>query len=103
MLTDLGKHKWTEAQKLFLLDSATLVRWASYSIQERVSLARRKFPDVHVTSYKLRKLYHENKVRKKVIRKTKVPDKACQKRIEKAKVLLNQAVLGALRSKRRIV
>ena len=41
---------------------------------ERLAAVRRKFPDVKVTLYRLRKIYHDHKVKKKVIRFTKIRD-----------------------------
>ena len=39
---------------------------------ERVALTKNKYPYLHVTIYKLRKFYKDNKVKKKCIRLTKI-------------------------------
>ena len=45
------------------------------SIEERCIVLKNRFPDAHITIYKLRKLYKKLGIKKKVIRFTKIPDK----------------------------
>ena len=51
-------------------------RWAARSLKERVQLFRRRYPTAKISVYKLKKLYKEKKIRRKVIRLTKAPKQA---------------------------
>ena len=48
-------------------------RWAARSLEERVQLFRRRYPNTKITSYKLRKFFKETKIKDKVIRLEKQP------------------------------
>ena len=54
----------------------TLEKWASKSLEERVCYFNRRYPNSKTTTYKIRKLYAKNKIRKKVIRIGKTPKQA---------------------------
>ena len=62
------------------------------SLDERCAVIKQRFKDTHVSIHKLRKLYREEKIRKKVVRFTKLPSRAEQKRIKKAKKELEQGL-----------
>ena len=55
---------------------ATLDKWAAKSLEERVQLFKRRYPNAKISTYKLRKLYAKHKIRKKVIRIGKTPKQA---------------------------
>ena len=75
-------HKnFTQEQKEYLLKHSTLKRWAHRSLEERLQLFKRKYADSEASLYKLRKLYHEHFVRRKVIRTTKLPTRSQQEDI----------------------
>ena len=69
------KEAFSEEMKEYLLKTSTLNNWASKSLEERVALLRRRYPATKCTVYQLRKLYAKHKVRKKVIREIKVPNR----------------------------
>ena len=71
-----NKHSFTEEQIEYLTSNRTLNRWATKSLEERVQLFKKRYPHIHMTVYKLRKLYSKYKVRKKVIRSMKTPNRA---------------------------
>ena len=50
--------------------------WATKSLEERVMLFKRRYPDSKITVYKLRKLYKKMKIKKKFIQRTKIPNRA---------------------------
>ena len=56
-----------------MLSDDTLQRWAGRSLDERIMLFKRRYPQAHITIYKLRKLYRMNRIKKKLLRITKVP------------------------------
>ena len=43
-------------------------KWAAKSLEERVRIFKRRYPDAKTSTYKIRKLYTKYKIRKKVIR-----------------------------------
>ena len=47
--------------------------WASKSIEERVRLFNRRYPQSKTTPYKLRKLYFKHNIKKKMIKIGKIP------------------------------
>ena len=49
--------------------------WATKSLQQRVQLFKKRYPGSQITPYKLRKLYKEHKIRKKMIQNAKQPKK----------------------------
>ena len=50
--------------------------WATKSLEERVMLFKRRYPDSKITVYKVRKLYKKMKIKKKFIQRTKIPNRA---------------------------
>ena len=69
----VSKHKFTKEQVEFLTLDLTLKRWAGKSMAERTMLFKRRYPYAHITMYKLRKLYREQRIKKKSIRISKIP------------------------------
>ena len=67
-----GQH-FTKEQEQYLTSQRTLDNWASKSIEQRVRLFVRRYPTTKTTTYKIRKLYKNHKIKKKVIRTCKVP------------------------------
>ena len=57
---------------MFLLSDRTFKQWAGKSLDERVALFKNKYPYAHITIYKLRKFYRQNKIKKKSITLTKI-------------------------------
>ena len=51
-------------------------KWASKSLEERVCLFHRRYPNSKTSTYKIRKLYAKHKIRKKVIKIGKAPRQA---------------------------
>ena len=80
MISKKKKH-FTEEQIEFLTNRNTLAAWATKSLSERVMLFKRRFPMAAMTVYKLRKLYAEKRIKKKIIRKTKIADRATLEKI----------------------
>ena len=54
------------------MNDQTLRLWSAKSLDERVVLFKQKYPYAHITIYKLRKFYRDNKIKKKSIRLTKI-------------------------------
>ena len=54
----------------------TLDKWCAKSLEERVRLFNRRYPNSKTSSYKIRKLYAKHLIRKKVIRIGKTPKEA---------------------------
>jgi len=71
----VGKH-FTPEQEEYLTKMATLDRWASKSLEERVQLFKARYPNAKISIYKLRKLYYRHKIKKKAIRISKVAKQA---------------------------
>ena len=67
------KHSFTIQQANFLLNDNTLRQWSGKSMFERAALFKCKFPYAHITAYKLRKFYKDEKIKKKKIRISKDP------------------------------
>ena len=68
---EVSKHKFTTQQSRFLLASRTLKIWSGKSLVQRVALFKQRYPYCHCTVYKLRKLYKEHGIKRKMIRMTK--------------------------------
>ena len=55
------------------------------SINERVALFKQRYPYAHCTTYKLRKLYKETGIKRKMIRRVKIiPPKSLRAGIDEA-------------------
>ena len=64
-------------RKKYLISERTLKLWSAKSIEEWVALFKQRYPYAHITIYKLRKFYKENKIKKKLVRIGKVlPERA---------------------------
>ena len=59
-------------------------------------LFKRRYPYAHVTIYKLRKLYHEEKIKKKSIRITKIPTPKQQQNIQQDIIELKDDLQSAI-------
>ena len=68
-----NKDHFSPEQVEYITCAETLTRWASKSLEERVSLLRRRYPNSKISLYKLRKLYAQHKIKKKVLRIEKIP------------------------------
>ena len=64
--------QFTRDQVNYLTRPLTLRQQASYSLEERLAMFKRRYPNSKVTVYKLRKLYKQYGIKKKVIRKAKL-------------------------------
>ena len=52
-----------------------MYKWATKSLEQRVVLFKRRYPNSKITVYKLRKLYSQMKIKKKVISRNKIPSR----------------------------
>ena len=98
-----GGRRFTEEQEAYLLNPATLSRWVVRSLEERLQLFKRRYPESNASLYMLRKLYKEHKIRKKMVRITKLPTKLQQEDIIMQAAELRQSVQFAYEQGRRIV
>ena len=67
------RHSFTIQQAAYLKKDLILKQWAGKSLIERATLFKKRFPYTHITVYKLRKFYLEEKIKKKAIRISKIP------------------------------
>ena len=67
--------KFNKEQIKFLTNIRTLYAWATKSLEERLCLFKRRYPQSQTTVYKLRKLYAKFMSRKKCIRPAKIPSR----------------------------
>ena len=95
--------QFSEEQIRYLTSRDTLQRWATKSLLERVSMFKRRYPTSKVTVYKLRKLYAERKIRKKCIRRAKIPERKTREEIVMQAADLSQDVSMALERGFRVV
>ena len=51
----------------------TLRQWAGRSLEERCKLFHRRFPELRISLYSLRKIYRLHHIKKKKLRMGKVP------------------------------
>ena len=65
--------EFSPEQIVYLTSAQTLDSWTSLSLEERLVVFKQRYPNSLVTVYKLRKLYKQYKIRKKVIRIRKIP------------------------------
>ena len=70
------KHHWSRKEIDFIKSQETLDLMVGMSLSDRCEILKLQMPDTHITIYKLRKLYRELGIKKKVIRFTKIPDRA---------------------------
>jgi hypothetical protein len=69
------EQNFSKEQVSFLSSKRRLILWATKSMAERVALLKRWYPGMKVSQYKLRKLYYQLKIKKKMIRLTKIPSR----------------------------
>ena len=86
-----------------MINPTTLDNWASKSLEERVRLFKRRYPESKITVYKLRKLYSKHKIRNKCIKYGKVPRVASLMDIVMQAVDLSQEVQDGVDRRFRII
>ena len=77
--------------------------WATKSLEQRVALFKRRYPNSKINVYKLRKLYEKLKIKNKVIRKNKILDRAGLEKITIQAAEMANDVQMAIERKFRIV
>ena len=78
-------------------------QWATYSMEERVWLFKRRYPNSNITLYKLRKFYRQIMTRKKLIKEAKMTNPADFYKLMLQAVDMAQDVKMAIERKFRIV
>ena len=86
-----------------MINRNTLDEWAGKSLEERVRLFHRRYSNSKTSIYKIRKLYANHNIKKKVIRIGKTPKQASLMDIVLQAADLRQDVLAAIDMRRKIV
>ena len=104
-LTDepIKKHSFTQQQIRFILSDRTMRLWSGKSLEERVALILHRYPYIHVTVYKLRKLYRQYNIKYKMVRQSKEILNRMLPNVYQDVLDLNEDVRAAIEQRFRIV
>ena len=67
----LRPNKLLQEHREFLINPKTLEVWAGSTIKERCQLFHRRFPNKRIAPTSLRRLYQQNKIKRKKVRQEK--------------------------------
>lgn len=87
----------------FLASESTLLAWVTKSIKERCVLFHRQYPDKFIKPWRLRAIYRANLIKKKVIRTTKMPQRALEDRFETKKNEMRLRLKSSIKKKLKII
>ena len=76
------KRQLTSGQIEWLTSHATLDKWVGLSLEERLVMFHRQYPEKKITIYRLRKAYREAGIKLKKIQTTKIVTKGQKAKIE---------------------